>query len=527
MEPAASAAAASAPRRYLLTVEYIGSAFSGWQKQPLGNNPLPSVQGALEEAIGKLVGSVPAGNHKKQRGKGSKRPQSEAQERADAKADAADAGTGATADAADANRLGASGASGSEAAASCRGDTEALPPPLPLSLPQVVGSSRTDAGVHALGNTCHVDIHRVSRRYPGKQVPPFLPKELTRAINHFLQLSAAEASVVAAREVPLSFHARFRATERTYLYRIHASPSNHPSIFDRNRVWHVPAHLDVHAMRAAAATLCGFHDFSSFRASGCQAHSPLRSLSELSIFEVPSWSACLPPSSHPSCTTWHGPDGPKREAEGREVSTWHGPEGAKAGAEEGEGEVVEVVCGEKRGREEEGVSAEGRVEGASGKRLRGEERGEEVQGEEEDGVEKEEGGGGEKISERKRESEKEETRRVREGTREEGEGKEGEGGEGGEEGKEREEKGDRVESGEGVQMLVVRARAPSFLYHQVRLLVGLLKAVGAGAMQPDTVKSILDARDIRGVPPMAPACGLYLASVAYGPHRPKQGSSQE
>ncbi|CAI5973803.1 unnamed protein product, partial [Closterium sp. NIES-64] len=258
-----------------------------------------------------------------------------------------------------------------------------------------------------------------------------------------------------------------------------------------------------------------------------QARSPLRSLSELSVFEVPSWSACLPASSHPSCTTWQGPEGPKGEAEGREVSTWHGPERAKAGTEGGEGEAVAVVCGEKRGREEEGVCAEGRAEGASGKRLRGEERGEESRGEEEDGVEKEEGGGGEKRAETKGESEKEETRRVREGTREEGEGKEGEGGEGGEEGKEREEKGDSVESGEGVQMLVVRARAPSFLYHQVRLLVGLLKAVGAGAVQPDTVKSILEARDIQGVPPMAPACGLYLATVAYGPHRPKRASSQQ
>ncbi|CAI5483426.1 unnamed protein product [Closterium sp. Yama58-4] len=234
-----------------------------------------------------------------------------------------------------------------------------------------------DAGVHALGNTCHVDIQRV---------PPFLPKELTRAINHFLQLSAVEASVVAAREVPLSFHARFQATERTYLYRIHASPSTPPSIFDRNRVWHVPCHLNVPAMRAAAAALCGFHDFSSFRASGCQARSPLRSLTELSILEVTSWRACLPASSHPSCTTWQAP----------------------AGAKGGEG-----------------------------------------------------------------------------------------------------------------------ATAPSFLYHQVRLLVGLLKAVGAGAVQPDSVKSIVEARDIRGVPPMAPACGLYLANVAYGPTRPKRASSSQ
>ncbi|CAI5500159.1 unnamed protein product [Closterium sp. Naga37s-1] len=522
-------------RRYLLTVEYIGSAFSGWQKQPLGNNPLPSVQGALEEAIGKLVGSVPAGRQKRQRGKSNRRPQSEAQGRAgkeDAKADAkADI---------DANRLGASRASDccdvAEAAAASRGDTVEAPPP-PLPLPQVVGSSRTDAGVHALGNTCHVDIHRVSRRYPGKQVPPWVPKELTRAINHFLQLSAAEASVVAAKEVPLSFHARFQASERTYLYRIHASPSFHPSIFDRNRVWHVPAHLDVHAMRAAAAALCGFHDFSSFRASGCQARSPLRSLTELSIFEVPSWSACLPPPSHPSCNTWEGPERERSESrERREMTVGDAAqETADAAA------CDSVACGEKRGREGEGMGGGGRIEGASGKRRRGEERGEEGRGEVEDREGRDEREGGEGRAEREGKSEKEE----RKGE----EGKEGEGGDEGEEGKEGKGREEREEGeggvegedkGEGVQMLVVRARAPSFLYHQVRLLVGLLKAVGAGAVHPDTGAAAGGAaqgrgsrgsacrhRDIRGVPAMAPACGLYLASVAYGPKSPKQASLQE
>ncbi|CAI5527922.1 unnamed protein product [Closterium sp. Naga37s-1] len=265
----------------------------------------------------------------------------------------------------------------------------------------------------------------------------------------------------------------------------------------------------------ASSPLRSLSELSIFEAS-----SPLRSLSELSVFEVPSWSACLPPSSHPSCTTGQGPEGERREM-----------------AEGGKGEEVEVACGEKRGREGGGVAADGGTEGASGKRLRGEERGEEAQGDEEDGVEREEGVGGEKKVERKGESEKGESEKGekrREGgiitatKREEGEeekegeggngGKEGERGVGGEEGKEAEER---------VQMLVVRARAPSFLYHQVRLLVGLLKAVGAGAVQPDTVKSILEARDIRGVPAMAPACGLYLASVAYGHKRPKRGSSQE
>lgn len=62
---------------------------------------------------------------------------------------------------------------------------------------------------------------------------------------------------------------------------------------------------------------------------------------------------------------------------------------------------------------------------------------------------------------------------------------------------------------------VVTARARSFLYHQVRLLVGALKSVGTGDITPDYVKQILEAKNISAAPPMAPACGLYLGHVKY------------
>jgi tRNA pseudouridine38-40 synthase len=62
---------------------------------------------------------------------------------------------------------------------------------------------------------------------------------------------------------------------------------------------------------------------------------------------------------------------------------------------------------------------------------------------------------------------------------------------------------------------VITARAPSFLYHQVRLLVGTLKAVGCGDLTPSDVSDLLEKKDVKLTPTMAPACGLYLARVHY------------
>lgn len=62
---------------------------------------------------------------------------------------------------------------------------------------------------------------------------------------------------------------------------------------------------------------------------------------------------------------------------------------------------------------------------------------------------------------------------------------------------------------------VVTARARSFLYHQVRLMVGLLKSVGTGDLTTEDVERILNLKAVTAAPPMAPACGLYLANVKY------------
>lgn len=62
---------------------------------------------------------------------------------------------------------------------------------------------------------------------------------------------------------------------------------------------------------------------------------------------------------------------------------------------------------------------------------------------------------------------------------------------------------------------VVTARARSFLYHQVRLMVGVLKAVGTGDLTVGDVERILEAKNVSSASPMAPACGLYLGHVKY------------
>ena len=77
------------------------------------------------------------------------------------------------------------------------------------------------------------------------------------------------------------FHARFSATQRSYVYRILNRRA--PPTLDLGRVWWVPAPLDAEAMHAAAQVLIGTHDFTSFRASECQADSPVKTLEALAV----------------------------------------------------------------------------------------------------------------------------------------------------------------------------------------------------------------------------------------------------
>lgn len=227
-------------------------------------------------------------------------------------------------------------------------------------------SSRTDAGVHAICNTAHVDICRTSKRKPGETLEPYPPETVRRALNHFLKLSSPDVSIIGVKRVSPFFHARHNAIGRTYYYRIQTGESQQPSIFEQGRVWHVPAQLDIEKMQAATRHIIGRQDFSTFRAAGCQSKSPIRTLEMLEIRSCPTWSAL--PSSEASA---------------------------------------------------------------------------------------------------------------------------------------------RVES------FVIITKARSYLYHQVRLMVGLLKAVGLGEISVDEIPGLIEKRTPHVLPPMAPACGLFLGDVHY------------
>ena len=135
----------------------------------------------------------------------------------------------------------------------------------------VHGAGRTDAGVHALEQTAHLDVTR-----------PVSPEVLRSAVNHHLRPAAI--SVLTAEPASGEFDARLSATCRIYLYRILNRRA--PPALDRGRVWQVAPPLDVGAMREGARHLIGHHDFSTFRDSLCQAKSPLKTLDALDLRRI-------------------------------------------------------------------------------------------------------------------------------------------------------------------------------------------------------------------------------------------------
>ncbi|CCQ72209.1 tRNA pseudouridine(38-40) synthase TruA [Magnetospira sp. QH-2] len=134
----------------------------------------------------------------------------------------------------------------------------------------VFAAGRTDAGVHATGQVSHMDLNR--------DMPA---NRLMAALNFHLR-GRPVAVLEAARVTDDRFHARFSAVGRAYLYRILNRRA--PAVLERRRVWWVPARLDVEAMHEAAQLLVGHHDFSSFRATHCQANSPVKTLDRLDVF---------------------------------------------------------------------------------------------------------------------------------------------------------------------------------------------------------------------------------------------------
>ena len=129
-------------------------------------------------------------------------------------------------------------------------------------------AGRTDTGVHATGQVAHVDLDRGWRT-----------DRLRDAIN--AHLKPQPIAILSAEPVPDGFDARRSALARHYRYRILNRRA--PPTLERNAVWHVPWRIDAGLMDEAAQILVGRHDFTTFRASECQAASPIRTLDRLSV----------------------------------------------------------------------------------------------------------------------------------------------------------------------------------------------------------------------------------------------------
>ncbi|MDW2958434.1 MAG: tRNA pseudouridine(38-40) synthase TruA [Alphaproteobacteria bacterium] len=134
----------------------------------------------------------------------------------------------------------------------------------------VVGAGRTDSGVHAVAMTAHFD----------------LPKEydtntVLRALNFYM--ANMPVAVLGCEIVDDNFNARFDCIARHYKYVVLNRPAS--PVLQKNRVYWVPRKLNIDAMRNAANKLIGNHDFTSFRASECQAKSPIKTLDRIDIIQ--------------------------------------------------------------------------------------------------------------------------------------------------------------------------------------------------------------------------------------------------
>lgn len=129
-------------------------------------------------------------------------------------------------------------------------------------------AGRTDAGVHARANVAHVDLQKDTG-----------PDTIRSALNFYARPHPVVVTDV--EPVPEKFHARYSAVARSYRYLIvNRRP---PLALLAHKAWHVVRPLDIEPMQIAASHIMGKHDFSTFRAQGCQATSPIRTLDQLDI----------------------------------------------------------------------------------------------------------------------------------------------------------------------------------------------------------------------------------------------------
>ncbi len=133
----------------------------------------------------------------------------------------------------------------------------------------LLGSGRTDTGVHAIEQSAHFECKNEI-----KQFDRFL-----KSMNHFLNKDGVTILKIKKRDK--TFHARFSAKIRIYKYVIINRLSG--PVLDKNRGWHIMKDLDLVIMKKGAKKLVGTKDFSTFRASSCRAKSPIKTMKLVKI----------------------------------------------------------------------------------------------------------------------------------------------------------------------------------------------------------------------------------------------------
>ena len=136
----------------------------------------------------------------------------------------------------------------------------------------LIGSGRTDTGVHAIEQSAHFDVTEKIQNL----------NKFLKSINYFL--NKYEIAILKIKRKNMKFHARFSAKERIYKYIIFNQLSK--PILQNKREWFVIKKLELEIMKKAAKKLIGTHDFSTFRSSGCNSKSPIRSIKSVKIKKI-------------------------------------------------------------------------------------------------------------------------------------------------------------------------------------------------------------------------------------------------
>ena len=134
---------------------------------------------------------------------------------------------------------------------------------------KIIGSGRTDSGVHAWGQSAHFDTK--------KKIINTL--KFIQSLNFFL--NKKHISITTLKKRNSNFNARYSAKERIYEYVIINRLA--PLSIERNRAWHIRKKLDLKMIKQGAKKLSGTCDFSTFRASNCYSKSPIRTLKKIKV----------------------------------------------------------------------------------------------------------------------------------------------------------------------------------------------------------------------------------------------------